>query len=110
MRVSGDMVKTAASFLTVVGAVIAVVSYADHLTERINRLEEQVHSLAASSAAEATRKSVGAVSPIQQECIALADEADSGQRTDGIMTKFGPEVQKTALTLMEKLGCGSMPR
>jgi len=111
--------KTTATFVslliglgTILGFIAAVIWYSYQFTGRVSRLEEQVRSLEASSAAtaaasaEATRRLAVAVNSKQQKCVELADEASTGQPNTGMGSTFGPEVTKSARIQMEKLGCG----
>ena len=86
----------------------------DRFNGRISQLEDRVHSLAASSAAmaaaiaEVNRKPTAAVNPVLQKCVELAEEANTGQRNDGMGWVEGPNVSKNALMSMDKLGCSSI--
>ena len=116
MRLSSDVIKTTASVVSILGALVAIIAYVIRLDGRVSRLEEQIHSLQASSAAtvsalaEASKKPATAINPIQQECAELAQQADSGRYDTGMVIKFGEDVARRAIVLMEKLGCGSTVR
>ena len=116
MRFFNETTKTNIGVVSGIAGLLVIFSgivwYIAHLDGRVNKLEEQVHSLVASSAATAsalaefTRKPAVTFDAIQQKCAELADEVSTGQRKTELGTHYGPEVSKSAQMAMERLGCG----